>query len=118
MSTYRIYTPRLSLRSKYTDWVNQLTAARSLTRTTSLTLTTVYVVRKNGQIEAGDIGAGDRMVESDYSTWITNLGLSWAMTEHLGAFFYGEHLNRYSDDPDLEFSRDTVGVNLVYRHDI
>lgn len=118
LSSYRIYTPRLSTISDYQDWVTQLTTSRAITRTLGLNMTTAYAVRKNGNVSSNDPYGDSPMVQNDYSTWVINGGLNWVLSTSLTAFFYAEHLNRYSDDPSMEFSRDTVGVNLVYRHDI
>lgn len=118
LSSYRIYTPRLSTISDYRDWVTQVTSSRAITRTMGISTTVAYAERKNGNVQANDPYGDTPMVQNDYSTFVVNAGLNWVLSTSLTAFFYAEHLNRYSDDPSLEFSRDTVGVNLVYRHDL
>jgi hypothetical protein len=118
LSAYQRADTRLSRSSNYRDWLNQLTATRALSDDLTLMLATAYTLRYNDAARAGDIGEGVPMLTNDYDTWATNIGLTYLLTAHLSAYAYGEHLERYSDAPVLEFSRDTVGATLVYRHDL
>lgn len=57
------------------------------------------------------------MLENDYNTWASNIGLTYLMTEHLVAYVYADRTTRYSDASELDFTRDTIGATLVYRYD-
>jgi hypothetical protein len=118
LSAYQKIDTRLSRASDYRDWLNQVTVTRALSEDLTAMLATAYTLRYNGDVRPGDLGENDPMITNDYDTWATNLGLTYLLTAHLSAYGYGEHLERYSDRTTLEFSRDTVGVTLVYRHDL
>jgi hypothetical protein len=117
LSSYQIVETRLSRTSNYRDWVNQITATRVLSPNLMLTLGTAYALRYNDTPPAGNVEEGVVMLSSDYDTWASNVGLTYHLTEHLVAYAYVDHTARISDDPELEFTRDTVGTTLVYRYD-
>lgn len=116
-TSYQTIETRLSGASNYRDWVNQLSATRSLSPDLTLTLATAYTLRENDTIGEGGIGEGVPMLTNNYDTWASNIGLTYVLAEHWTAYAYAEHLARFSDDPQLAFDRDTVGTTLVYRYD-
>ena len=117
LSSYQVVETRLSRVSNYRDWVNQLTATRALTQDLTLMVATAYALRYNAPLQTGENGADAPLIANDYDTWASNVGLTYTMTARLTAYTYVEHLARFSDSPDLQLTRDTVGVNLVYRYD-
>jgi hypothetical protein len=119
LSAYEIVETRLSGESNYRDWVNQLTASRALSPDLTMTLATAYSLRHNETLQdgAGSTGEEAVMLQNDYDTWASNIGLTYLLTEHLVAYTYVDHTVRTSDASDLKFTRDTAGVTLVYRYD-
>ena len=116
-SNYEAVDPRLSRSAGYRDWVNQVSVSRLLSPDLTATLATAYLQRQNDDVKSGDAGEGVLMLTNDYNTWVTNLGLNYVLSQYWTAYAYAEHLVRYSNNPGLEFSRDIVGVTLVYRYD-
>ena len=54
---------------------------------------------------------------NNYNTWVSTLGLSWMLANNLGLTAYVEHTARTGSLPDVEFTRDAVGVTLTYQYD-
>jgi hypothetical protein len=129
LSSYQTVETRLSNAANYRDWVNQLTASRALSPDLTLTLATAYSLRYNDAPQVGmtdetaeegdEEGAeeGIVMLANDYDTWASNAGLTYLLTEHLVAYTYVDHTVRTSEASEMNFTRDTVGMTLVYRHD-
>ncbi len=117
VSSHQSVETRLSDTSNYQDWVNQLSATRALSPDLTLTLATAYALRLNDTPQSGSTDAGGVMLENDYNTWASNIGLTYLMTEHLVAYVYADRTTRYSDASELDFTRDTIGATLVYRYD-
>jgi hypothetical protein len=108
---------RLSAVSDYTDWIATLAGSLPLTASMTLFAATAYDARDNEPVPAGGLGAGDVYVENDYQTWDSTIGLQKQLTQHLSLLLYGQHTERFSDTPDLEFDRDIVGTTLNYGYD-
>ena len=118
LTAYQEAEPQLSRTSKYTDWINQCTVAKSIGEYWTLTLATAYTMRDNSVVQAGDLGEGDVMVVNSYDTWASNIGLAYVIAEHWTANAFLEHLERISDADELAFTRDTAGVTIIYRRDL
>jgi hypothetical protein len=117
-SSYQTVETRLSRTVGYRNWVNQVTASRLLTSDLTLTLATAYAMRQNDSVQAGGVGEDVPSLSNDYDTWVSNVGLTYVLAENWTAYAYAEHLVRYSDSTSLEFTRDTIGLTLVYRYDL
>ena len=111
-SSYENVTPKLAAANSYTDWMNQITASRSLTKDLMLTMTSAYVIRTNGKLSKGQIGEGDIFLSNDYDTWATTVGLIESLTKRLKLYTYVEHMERISSNAQLAGTRDTVGMTL------
>lgn len=118
LTVYRMAEPRLYRSNRYTDWLNQISLAKPLTQYLTLTLATAYTIRDNSAVKTGDAGEGDLLVANSYDTWASNVGLTYAITKRLKASAYVEHLERFSDNNSLAFSRDTAGMTLAYDLDL
>jgi len=103
--------------SDYSDWVASLHVSKPLTREIAVHASTAYSLRDNGTLEAGSVDEGSLYVASDYATWVSTLGVSWWLTPRLSWTTYVEHLARYGDASELDFSRDTFQTGLSYTHD-
>ena len=116
-TAYEIGTPSLAAITKYTDWMNHLSASRPLTKDLTLTMASVYTMRMNTAPAQGDIGYGDVYMNSDYDTWVTTVGFIQTLGKRLKLYTYVEHLERMSNSQLLQVSRNTVGMTLGYYYD-
>ena len=116
-TTYETVNVRLANASTYSAWVNQISASRPLAPDLVLTLATAYTMQMNGQMQTGDIGAGNIFLSNDYDTWASTAGLIKTLTDKLKLYAYVEHLERLSANPQLAGTRDTVGLTLGYYND-
>lgn len=117
LTLYDQVQPQLASVSDYTDWINQMTVTRVLTRTLTGVISGAYTVRDNSQPQATDLNADQVFVSNSYDTWALNAGLTHRITDHLTAFYYVEHLSETGDQASMDFDRDTVGLTLTYQHD-
>jgi hypothetical protein len=117
LTQYETVEPRLATVSEYSDWLNQVVMTRVLTRTLTGIVNFAHTVRRNGEIEAGDLNADNPFITQDYTTWAVNAGLTQRLTDHLAAYYYAEHLVQSGDDVSMDLERDTVGATLTYQHD-
>lgn len=116
-SAYETITPALANAAAYSDWANQISASRPLTRRLVLTLASAYVIRMNSTPAAGELGDGELFLSNDYDTWATTVGLIQTLTNRLKLYTYAEHLERISSNELLAGTRDTVGMTLGYYYD-
>ena len=116
-SAYESVSPALANATAYTDWENQISASRPLTRRLVLTMATAYIMRMNDTPSSGQIGDGDVFLSNDYDTWATTVGLIQTLTDKLKLYTYVEHLERLSSNPLLAGTRDTIGMTLGYYYD-
>lgn len=116
-TAYETVTPALANAAPYSDWVNQLSLSRPLTRHLVLTMATAYIMRMNDTPAEGDIGAGEVFLSNDYDTWASTAGLIHTLTDRLKLYTYAEHLERFSSNELLAGTRDTIGMTLGYYYD-
>ncbi len=116
-SAYETVTPRLANAASYSDWANQISASRPLTRHLTLTLASAYLMRMNQAPNADEIGNGNLFLSNDYDTWASTVGLIQTLTERLKLYTYAEHLERISSSELLTGTRDTIGMTLGYYYD-
>ncbi len=116
-TAYEAVTPIKAAVSDYTDWANQISASRPLTRDLVLTLASVYVMRMNATPVEGEVGYGDVYMSRDYDTWATTAGLIQTLGKRLKLYTYVEHLERISSEELLQGTRNTVGMTLGYYYD-
>lgn len=117
-TSYQVVEPRLFNANDYSDWLHQITIVKPLNQDLTLTLATAYTIRENGQLEAGEAGAGNRMIEESYDTWASNIGLAYVLGRYWTLKAYVEHLERLSDAEDLAFTRDMAGIDLTFSRDL
>ena len=117
-TAYQVVEPRLYRASDYSDWLHQVTVIKPLSQDLTLTLATAYTIRENSEPGEGEAGAGDRLVEESYDTWVSNIGLAYVLARDWTLHTYFEHLERFSDADDLAFTRDMAGISLTYARDL
>ena len=71
----------------------------------SLHLSTAYDILYNDPVQPGGYGDGLPLVANDYKTWISDVGVSWSMTQHLTSYAYAVYMSRTSGNPELAFTR-------------
>ncbi len=114
-TAYRITDPSRSTLNSYTDWTSGVALSRELRPYLTLSASTRYAVRDNEETANTDL---DPEYRADYETWASRLGLTTRLADELSLLTYVEHVERYSDDPDLEYTRDVLAALLTYRHEI
>jgi hypothetical protein len=98
----------------YSTWTSGADASYPLTERLRLLGTTIYTRRQNEDAPPGaDI---DEEWRYDYQTWLSRLGTGFAVTPSISFTTYGEHVVRWSDSDNLEFTRDTFEAFFTYRH--
>lgn len=97
---------------EYSDWVVKVSAVYPIIRGVALNASSTYGARNN----SGVIAAVDETLRSDYSTWISGIGTSFALTKKIALNTYAQHVERYSTTEALEYTREIFAATLVYRH--
>ena len=102
----------------YSTWASGLQFAYPLVDYITLNGSTVYTDRRSRAPDEAveDLRVDELESRSDYQTWASRIGTSFGIMRELRFNTYVEHVERYSDSDDLEYSRDTFGANLVYSH--
>lgn len=116
-TAYETVTPVLANAAPYSDWVNQLSLSRPLTRHIVLSMATAYTLRMNDPPDEGGIGKDEVFLSNDYDTWATTVGLIHTLTDRLKLYTYAEHLERFSSNELLAGTRETIGMTLGYYYD-
>lgn len=117
-TAYEVVEARLFNGNDYSDWLHQITVMKPLSQDLTLTLASAYTIRENNELQAGEAGAGNRMIEESYDTWVSNIGLAYVLGRYWTLNTYVEHLERFSDAEDLVFTRNMAGINLTYSRDL
>jgi len=107
--------PMLATDIAYRDWANQVQVARDVTDWMTVTLTSSYTVRDNLVNASSDLTNAAEEDTSDYSTWVTRIGTDFRLTKRVTFNTYAEHVERFSDNPDLAYSRETFAAYLTYQ---
>lgn len=118
-SDYTAADPTLAGENDYSTWRNGVKITYPLTRFIDLQASTDYTLRRNGNVDNVNNLTGELDIPentSDYDTWTSRLGTSFSLTKTIDFVTYLQHQERISDDPDLEFTRDTFYANFVYTH--
>ncbi len=120
-STYRSVDPQDTERTSYEDWSTTLTVKTQLTRRIPLRFSATYAFRFNdGRAPATDATGDEEDVTtaventSDYETLTLALRTGFRVTERIRCSAYAQHAARTSDNPDLEFARDSLGITLTW----
>lgn len=109
----RTVSTELTTASGYSDWTTQAKVSRPLTKLLTVYLSSAYSLRDNDPVEPGEPGADDETIANDYDTWTSLLGAVYAISERTSFSTYVQRASRYSDAPDLEFDRDTLGAGVA-----
>ena len=111
---YSFVEPQTVSFSEYASWVTSLETVLPVTRFMGLLFNVDYAVRDNGEVV--DPALDDPEYTSDYETWSMRLGTSFSVTRKVSFDLYGQHIERLSDNPDLQYSRDIVAATFSFSH--
>ncbi|HAS83115.1 MAG TPA: hypothetical protein DCS43_10695 [Verrucomicrobia bacterium] len=112
-STYSSQEPQDDNRNPYSDWTTSLNLQHQLTRLLRLTLNTTYAMRMNDEAVDDTLPAD---LISDYETLTVSLSTGVRLTRNTLLSLYASHADRTSDNPDMVYTRDTVGALLTWSH--
>ena len=140
-TTYTIYDPQDEDRNGYADWATTLGVRHQLTRLLNLSLVASYSMRMNDTPVTADTLASETLdsdvidsetlaseisgtdgadtlpdLGSDYETLTLTISTGFQMTKKTKLYAYASRADRTSADPDLAYTRDTVGVTLTWSH--
>jgi len=114
-SDYLIADPLDPRQNGYRNWDNAIQVRMPLTRLIPLHLSATYAQRFNESPELG-AGADDPELQDDYQTLSLAARTGFRLRENVSFSAYIQHIRRMADNPDLEYTRDTVGLQLTWSH--
>ena len=85
-----------------------------MTRFVGLKCSVSYDIRDNGEITTQELS--DPEYASDYETFSARVGTQLAVTRRVKFDVYYQHIDRMSDNRDLEYSRDIFAGTFSFRH--
>lgn len=100
--------------SQYTDWANGVSASYPLCSFATLNASSIYSIRENTW--APDTTVDDPTLRSDYQTWSSQVGTSFAVTKKITFSTAYQHIIRTGGEDDLEFVRDIFSAVFTYSH--
>lgn len=116
-SDYLIADPQDLDRNGYRDWSNRLAVRTQLTRIVPLSLSASYAMRFNDSLDTGLGGEeGDPEIGDDYQTLSLMARTGFQIIQRINFSAYVQHVQRTADNPALEYTRDTVGLQLTWSH--
>jgi hypothetical protein len=99
----------------YSDWRNEARIGHMIMREVEAELSTSYTMRRNDTVSGLD--DQDPTLTNDYETWTIRLGTSFPVARSTTFTTYVEHVERFSDNSQLAFSRDTFEAYFTFRHE-
>jgi len=112
----RDITPDLTTVNAYRDWVTQMTLTQRLSDLLALHFSAAYDKRMNGQLTSGAPNEDDLTVVDDYDTLTLVVGTSYLWTKRTTISGFVQHVARVSEDPLLEFERETISLSLTWSY--
>lgn len=106
--------PQVELYNEYSTWMTLLDLHVPITRAIILIFASEYSVRDNGEVAGSELT--DPEYTSDYDTLSVRLGTNFAVTRKIDFDLYAQHIDRSSDNPDLDYSRDIFAAVFTYSH--
>lgn len=116
-SDYTLSDPQDFGRGKYSNWKNSIAVRMRLTRSLPLSITVSYDMRTNDEVEELEENPEDGVNENaDYQTFSAVARTGFRLTEKMNFTAYVQHVQRTSEDPDQEYSRQTIGAQVAWAH--
>jgi hypothetical protein len=112
----REVTPELTTINAHQNWVTQLTLTQPIDDLWSLHFSAAYEQRLNDDLEPGAPLDDDLTLEDDYDTLTLVVGTSYLWTKRSTISGFVQHVERTSEDPLLEFERDTISLTLTWTY--
>lgn len=122
-ATYSKNEPRLTDLPGYSAVTYGLSAKHPLTKRVDLLGSTSYdtrysdspsTVSTNSPVTASLLE--DPTLTTDYSTWVSSLGLAFQLFKEVSLSLSAEHAERFSDNDSIAFTRDTFWALMTYTH--
>ncbi len=99
-------------------------ATHPLSKRVDLLGATAYDVRHNDSSSSLSTNSAalsslltDPTLSTDYSTWVSSVGLAFQLAKELSLSLSVEHAERFSDNDGIAFTRDTFWALLTYTHE-
>lgn len=115
-SSWSRFDPQEETRNGYSDWTTGLNVQHQLTRVLMLSLGATYAMRMNEDAVGDAADSGEADLTSDYETLTLNASTGFRVTRNTMCSVYASRADRTSDNEDLSYTRDTVGVTLTWGH--
>ncbi len=89
-----------------------------VTKRVSARLSTAYTTRQNteGALPPPEGEEREPTTVNDYATWVTSLSSGVRIRKKVSLTGYVQHIERLSDNSDIEYTRDIVGLNVNWAH--
>ena len=113
-TVYSSTEPQVDDYNTYDDWITTLDIELPVTRFVGLLFSVEYAARANGDLTNTELT--DPQYTSDYETISYRLGTSFSVTQKIHFDIYVQRIDRLSDNPELEYSRDIVAGTFSYSH--
>jgi hypothetical protein len=113
-SGYTSVEPQVAEFSDYTSWLSSLNIGLPMTRSIGLLFSASYAARANGVSASTDLS--DPEYTSDYDTLSLRLGTSFSVTRRIDFTIYAQHIDRMSDNENLDYSRDILAGTFSFSH--
>ncbi len=111
---YSTVEPEGDTFNKYSDWTTAMDLSLPVTRFVNVLCSAQYAVRNNEEVGGSQLT--DPEYTSNYDTLSARLGTRFSVTSSIDFDVYAQHINRSSDNPDLEYSRDIFAGTFTYSH--
>lgn len=121
-TAYSVYDPQTDNRNGYADWATSLSVRHQLTRLLNLSLNATYAIRMNDDpvrpVSTVTTETVDTLpdLSSDYETLTLSASTGFRVTKNTTLSAYASRADRTSENTDLAYTRDTVGVMLNWSH--
>jgi len=99
----------------YDSWSSGASLRYPLTDVVTLRMNTSYSVRNNSRADTDE--ALDPEFTDDYATWVSYIGTGLRLTKKITFNTYYQHVERYSDNEDLDYGRDVFAANFTFKHE-
>jgi len=113
-SDYLIVDPLARPDSGYRNWNNSVQVRMQLTQIIPLSLSASYAMRFNETSGRAAVFDDDPEIRNDYQTLSLVARTGFRITRTINFTAYVQHVQRTADNPQLEYTRDTVGMQLTW----
>jgi hypothetical protein len=113
-SQYTVSRPSEEWMGEYSDWMSGVDLSVPLASFMALIFNTAYSLRDNKGVSSER--AADIEWTSNYTTWASRAGTSFAVMKDVNFLIYVQHVERSSNSDTLAYNRDTFAATFTYTH--